>query len=542
MDSQPPWDYIVVGSGFGGSVAALRLVEKGWRVLLLEKGSRLAEQDFARTNWNLRRWLWAPALGFRGPFRMSFLRHVTALTGVGVGGGSLVYANTLPLPRDDFFAAPSWAHLGDWKGELTRHYATAARMLGATENPLTTFPDEVLAEVARDLGREAGFEKTRVGVWFGQPGETVPDPYFGGEGPERTGCIHCGGCMLGCRHGAKNTLDRNYLWLAERRGLTLRADAEVTWIRPADGGYEVTALEGRSPLRALRRRRTYRTRGVVLAGGVLGTVPLLLELRAAPDGLPGLSARVGDAVRTNEEVLIGVVSQRRDRAMSEGVAITSILHTDNHSHLEPVRYSDGSGLFRLLMAPHAPGRTWAARLAAMGGRVLRQPVRTLRALLVPDLARHTLILLYMRTLDGRLALRLGRRPLAGFRRALVSSVSAGRAPTAAIPEATALAERVAEKVDGYPMSLATEGLLGTPTTAHILGGCVMGKDAEEGVVDARNRVFGYPDLFVVDGSAVSANPGVNPALTITALAERAMSFVEARRGPTVAVGEARPDR
>ena len=531
MDPEARWDYIVVGSGFGGSVAALRLVEKGWRVLLLEKGSRLTEADFPRTNWNVRRWLWAPALGFRGPFRMTFLRHVTALTGVGVGGGSLVYANALPRPRDAFFAAPSWAHLADWQRELAPHYATAARMLGATANPRTTWPDEVLSEVASDMGRAAWFETARVGVWFGTPGETVADPYFGGEGPDRTGCIHCGGCMLGCRHGAKNTLDRNYLWLAERRGLTLRPDTEVTWIRPVDGGYEVTALEGRSPLRALRRRRRYRARGVVLAAGVLGTVPLLLKLRAAPDGLPRLSPRVGDAVRTNEEVLIGVVSERRDRVMSEGVAITSILHTDDHSHLEPVRYSDGSGLLRLLMAPHAPGRTWLARLAAMARRVVRHPVRTLRALFVPDLARHTLILLYMRTLDGRLSLRLGRRPLAGFRRALVSRVSSGRAPAAAIPEATALAERVAAKVDGYPMSLISEGLRGTPTTAHILGGAVMGADAEEGVIDARNRVFGYPDLYVVDGSAVSANPGVNPSLTITALAERAMSHVEAARSP-----------
>ncbi len=515
------WDFIIVGSGFGGSVSALRLVEKGYRVLVLEKGPRLLEEDFPKTNWNLKRWLWMPRLGFRGPFKMTFLRHVTALSGVGVGGGSLVYACTLPEPPADFFEAPSWRDLADWKRELAPHYETARRMLGVARNPYVTYPDEVIRSVARDIGRESAFRATNVGVWFGESGVTVPDPYFGGVGPERTGCIQCGGCMLGCRHGAKNTLDRNYLWLAERAGVEVRADSEVVWLRPAQGGYELDVREGRFP----RRRRTYRSARVILAGGVLGTVPLLLKVKARSDGLPDLSPRLGQGVRTNSEVLMGVISERRDHVMSEGVAITSIVQTDEHSHLEPVRYPDGSGFFRLMMTPHAPGATFLARAWSLLRVVVRHPVRSLRALLVPDLARYTMILLYMRTIDSQLSLGLARSPWSLFRRTLRSRVSSGAAPSSAIPEATDLARRVAGKVEGYPVSLATETALAIPTTAHMLGGCVMGDGPERGVIDAQHQVLGYPGLYIVDGSAVSANPGVNPSLTITALAERAMALI-----------------
>lgn len=511
-------DYIIVGSGFGGSVCGLRLVEKGYRVLMLEKGRRVGPEGFPTSNWDLRRWLWMPWLGFRGIFKMTFLRHLTVLSGVGVGGGSLVYANTLPTPKDEFFGALGWAHLADWRRELAPHYETALRMLGATENPHLGPADEALREIGRDLGREDGFRPVRVAVFFGEPGKTVADPYFGGEGPPRTGCTLCGGCMIGCRHGAKNTLDRNYLWLAERRGLRVEPDTEVTWVRPRpQGGFEVEARQGRSRLR--RRRVRFAARNVIFAGGVLGTVPLLLKLRASPDGLPRLSPRVGDRVRTNSEALIGVTTFRKDLDLSRGIAITSILHTDAHSHLEPVRYPAGSGFFRILMAPLVAGESAPVRVARTLAALARRPLRYLRAYLVHDWARSTVILLFMRTLEGTLRLRLR----AGGR--LASALAGGPAPTASMPEAADLARRMAEKIDGVEGTLATETLLGTPTTAHILGGACMGATGDEGVIDARHRVFGYDGLYVVDGSAVSANPGVNPALTITALAERAMSFV-----------------
>ena len=519
------WDYLIVGSGFGGSVSALRLVEKGYRVLMLEQGRRLGPAAFPHTNWNLKRWLWQPALGWRGLFRMTFFPHVTVLSGVGVGGGSLVYANTLPVPQDDFFAAPSWAHLADWKRELAPHYATALRMLGAVENPALSYPDEVLREIAREDRRPGAWRPTTVAVYFGEPGLCVADPFFGGEGPARTGCTLCGGCLLGCRHGAKNTLDRNYLHLAEKRGLVLEADTEVTWLRPVASGYEVTARQGASVLPWRRRARRYRARHVILAGGVLGTLSLLLRCKGRGDGLPRLSDRIGEFVRTNSEAVFGVVTPRRDRDLSQGIAIGSILQTDAHSHLEPVRYSAGSGFFRLLGAPHVSGGGPVGRLARVAAVMLRHPWTAIRVLLVRDWARQTIVLTYMRTLEGHLRLRLGRRATRGFRRGLTTAPGQGPAPTAFMPEATALARRVAGKIGGLPMSLLTETLLGIPTTPHLLGGCVMGEGPETGVIDTRHRVFGHDGLYVVDGSAVSANPGVNPALTICALAERAMSLI-----------------
>jgi cholesterol oxidase len=509
-------DFLVVGSGFGGSACALRLAEAGNRVAVLEQGRRFAPADFAKTNWDLPRWLWAPRLGMRGPFRMSFLPHVTALSGVGVGGGSLVYGNTLEQPGAPFFEARGWRGLADWEAELGPHYATARRMLGVAPNPRTTWPDEVLAEVARGLGRADAFAPTQTGVFFGEPGRTVPDPYFGGAGPARTGCTHCGACMLGCGVGAKNTLDRNYLYLAEARGAEVRPEHEVVWIAPVAGGYEVSARVGPATWGRRRRLERYRARHVVLAAGVLGTTRLLLRLQQSAAGLPKLSRALGREVRTNSEVLIGVVSRRRDRALSEGVAITSILRLDERSSIEPVRYPDGSGFFRLLALPHAGGSTFTGRLAGAAARVLREPVASARTLLVPDLARHSIILLYMRSDEGTLAIEL-----AGER--LRTRVTTGEAPRAALPEATALAEQVAERLDGYPISLFTELLFGVPTTAHILGGCTIAGSPEQGVVDAAQRVFGYPGLFVADGSVVPANPGVNPSLTITALAERAVA-------------------
>jgi len=524
------WDYVVVGSGFGGSVSALRLVEKGYRVLVLEKGKRFTPDEYPKTNWNLPKYFWLPSLGFRGLFRMTFLPHVTALSGVGVGGGSLVYANTLPVPEDPFFESPSWGSLADWKRELLPHYDVARRMLGTTRNPLTTPPDEVLRDVGREIGRSDSWHPTEVAVYFGTPKETVPDPYFGGEGPERTGCHSCGACMIGCRHGAKNTLDKNYLWLAERRGLAIEADTEVRWVKPLPGGgYEITALVGRSPFPFLRTKKTFTAENVVFAGGVMGTVELLLKLKESPDGLPKVSDRLGDFVRTNSEVLMGVVSDS-DEDLSKGIAIGSILRTDEHSHLEPVRYPSGSGFFRLLAMPHAPGDTIGERFAAALGMLLRHPWKTLKAWLTPDWAKHTMILLYMRTVEGTLRMKLGRGIRTGFRRGVTTGKGTGPQAKAWVPEATDLARRIEKRLGGFAQSLLTETLLGIPTTAHILGGCCMGDSPANGVIDHRHRVFGYEGLYVIDGSAISANPGVNPSLTITALAERAMAFVPPKEG------------
>lgn len=520
------FDWIVIGSGFGGSVSALRLVEKGYKVLLIEKGKRFQAGDFAANNWDLRRWMWMPRMGMQGIFQMSFMEHVTIMHGVGVGGGSLVYANTLPTPRDDFFESSSWGHLADWKDELHPHYATARRMLGSATNPRETAGDRVLKEIAKDIGREDHFHPTDVAVYFGKPGVRVPDPYFGGEGPERVGCNFCGACMTGCRIGAKNTLDKNYLWLAERRGLTLHAETEVTAVRPnSGGGYTIEAQRSIPPR---KRGLRYTATNVVFAGGVMGTLPLLLAMKADKHGLPRLSDRVGESVRTNSESLIGVVAPDYPEAMSKGVAITSILHTDEHSHIEPVRYGNGSGFFRTMMLPHAPGETLASRLGSMMKSLVSDPKRWARAFATEDFARQSQVMLYMRTLEGALRMKLGRSPFNAFQKGLVTVLDdPSQAPKAFMPEATDLAQRFADKVGGVTATLLTETLLGTPSTAHILGGATMGRHADDGVIDRDHKVFGYDGLYVIDGSAVSANPGVNPSLTITALAERAMAKIPA---------------
>lgn len=521
------FDAIVIGSGFGGSVTALRLSEKRHKVLVIEKGRRFGTGDFPKSNWDLRRWMWMPRAGLRGIFQMSFLEHVTVMHGVGVGGGSLVYANTLPVPKDAFFGAASWSKIADWKRELAPHYDTARRMLGAARNPRETPGDRVLRSIARDMGREDQWHMTDVAVYFGQPGKRVPDPYFGGDGPERVGCTFCGACMTGCRVGAKNTLDRNYLYLAEKRGARVLSETEVTAVRPRDGGGYRVEVKGTFGQRLDEDVHT--ADKVIFAGGVMGTVPLLLAMRADPNGLPKLSPRVGDMVRTNSEALFGVIVPNAKEDFSEGIAITSILHTDEHSHIEPVRYAAGSGFFRTMVLPQTGGPTTLARIAGAAQSFAKHPIQWTRAFAVADFARQSQILLYMRTLDGTLRMRLGRGVRTGFQTGLVTELDdPTQAPRSDMPEALDLAQRFAAKVGGVAATLLTETLLGVPSTAHILGGACMGASADEGVIDGQHRVHGYDGLYVVDGSAVSANPGVNPSLTITALAERAMTFIPAR--------------
>ena len=504
-------------------MSAHRLTQKGYKVLVIEKGRRFGPEDFPKTNWDLKRWMWNPAMGLKGIFKMSFMKHMTVLHGVGVGGGSLVYANTLPTPTSAFFQSGSWSELADWEAELAPHYQTAKRMLGATPNPLMTKGDHVIKEIAKDIGREEHFHPTEVAVFFGEPNKKVPDPFFEGEGPDRVGCNFCGACMTGCRVGAKNTLDKNYLYLAEKNGAEVVPETEVTAIRPLDaGGYriETKATFGKANPREVTANR------VILSGGVMGTMPLLLQMKEDPQGLPKLSDRVGDFVRSNSEALFGVVSPEKDVNFSKCVAITSILHTDEHSHIEPVRYGAGSGFFRTLLAPHAPGPTVLSRMWGAFTAFARRPVLWLRALFVRDLAKQSQVLLYMRTIEGTLRMRLGREIRTGFRRGLVTQVDdPSQAPSAFMEEATELAEKFAEKVNGVPTTLMTETLLGVPSTAHILGGACMGDSAETGVINAKHEVFNYPGLYVIDGSAISANQGVNPSLTITTLAERAMSLI-----------------
>ena len=499
----------------------MRLSEHGYKVLVVETGKWFGAEDFPKTNWNLKKWLWLPLLKFHGFFKITLFKNITILSGVGVGGGSLVYANVLHVPESKFFNSGSWANLNDWKSELEPYYKEALRMLGATLNPRLEIGDIALKNLASKMGKSGSFAPTNVSVYFGEEGVSASDPYFDGEGPDRTGCIFCGGCMTGCRHNAKNSLDKNYLYFAQRNGAEIIAESEVTNVEPIDSssgkyGYKVSWRTSTS----LFKKSDHATAdGVIFAGGVLGTVKLLLKLKNS--SLPNLSSAVGKMVRTNSESLIGVTTFDKEKVMSDGIAIGSSLRTDEDTHVEPVRYGAGSGFWRLLMFPMAHGRNPFVRLTKALWDLVSRPIQNLRVMFVSDFAKRTQILLFMQSIDSTL------RFTKGFF-GMSSSMESGKAPSAFIPEAGEITEKFAKEVNGKPMVLLTETVLGIPTTAHILGGSVMGADESEGVIDKNNRVFGYENMLVCDGSTISANPGVNPSLTITALTERAMSLIPAK--------------
>jgi cholesterol oxidase len=545
------YDVVVIGSGFGGSVAALRLAEKGYSVAVLEAGRRFADDEFPQTSWRTRRFLWAPRLGCFGIQRIDLLRGargrtrresgagVLVLSGAGVGGGSLVYANTLYEPLPEFYDDPQWKDITDWRDELGPHYDQASRMLGVTAYPVETSADRAMRSVAEAMGVGHTFRATPVGVHIGRPGQTVPDPYFGGAGPERTGCLHCGSCMTGCRHGAKNTLAKNYLWLAERLGVEIHPLSTATAVRPAPSGtgYEIDVV--RTGAWLAKRRRTFIADQVVFAAGALGTQRLLHRMRAT-GVLPRLSGRLGTLTRTNSESILGATvplgeARRRGLDFTDGVAITSSFHPDPQTHIEPVRYGRGSNAMGLLQSVLTDGgpRRRLRLLATVAGR----PLTYLRMLSVRDWSRRTIIALVMQSLDNSLTTHYRRSWYGRWR--LVATQGHGAPNPTWIPAGNAATRLLAERIGGIPGGSVTEAF-NVPVTAHILGGAPIGATAAEGVVDAYHRVFGHPGLHVVDGGSVSANLGVNPALTITAQAERAMSFWPNRGepDPRPALGEA----
>jgi cholesterol oxidase len=525
------YDYVVIGSGFGGSVSAMRLAEKGYKVLVLERGKRFRAEDFPKTNWNIFKYLWLPAARCFGFMGINFLDDIMILNGSGVGGGSLVYASTHLKPGKMFFEAEEWAGLADWEAELESHFETANRMLGVTENPLFWPADHILLDIAKELGQEDTFAPSPVAIFFGEPGETVPDPFFNGEGPARTGCIHCGGCMVGCQHNAKNTLDKNYLYFAEKWGADVRSEANVVDIRPlynqnpVNGRYEI--IYERTTDWVIKRRRSVRARNVVLSAGVLGTVDLLLQCRDETKSLPKLSRRLGTMVRSNSEALTGVTARHEGEDFSEGVAITSHFWIDDVTSVEPVRFPRGSSFIRNIAMPLLPTEDGSLgqqlwRFVEYG---VKRPYDFLKAKLLPDWARDTTILLIMQTLENRMHLKRGRSPFTLFRQGLVSERDHSLPIPAVIEAGRKVLEGFANRIDGIPQGPVNEMLLNTPSTAHILGGCGIGTDETDGVVDVNQAVFNYPGLYVADGSVIPANLGVNPSLTITAMAERAMSKI-----------------
>lgn len=530
------YDFIVVGSGFGGSVSAMRLVEKGYSVVVLERGVRFRDEDYPKTNWNIWKYLWLPSLRCFGIQELSLFRGLFVFGSCGVGGGSLVYSAVLMEPGDDFYKSSTWNHLADWKTVLRPFYDTARKLLGVNENPHLWPADEALGEVAEELGWGESFRSTEVGYFFGEPGEEVPDPYFEGEGPPRSGCIHCGGCMVGCRYNAKNSLDKNYLYFAEKWGAEVRAKADVRNIRPLSGDqpdgarYEV---HYRSSTAFLHKPiQMIRGRNIVVSAGVMGTIELLLRCRDDFRSLPNLSMEVGKTVRTNNDVFLGGFTLQDKEDHSKGLAITSIFRADQKTHVQPLRFSDGSSmLFWTLSSPLIDsGGNFIQRLVRTLVAYIRQPIETILIRLRPGLTRRGIALLLMQDEDNQMSLRLGRSLGKFFRRGLVIEHDVEKTIPTNIELGNRIARSFAEKIGGFPLGSVTSTLLNLPTTAHMLGGCIMGSDATDGVVDQNCEVFNYPGLFVIDGSIVPANPGINPSLTITALAEYAVSRMPAKEG------------
>jgi cholesterol oxidase len=524
------FDWLVIGSGFGGSVSALRLSEKGHSVGVLECGRRFADSELPSSTGDLRRYFWNPRFGMKGIFRLTIFKDVSVVSGCGVGGGSLGYANTLYVPPKAFFEDRQWADMNDWETALESHYNEAQRMLGVVENPHDDPADQLLREFGEELGVGDTYKRTPVGVFFGEPGKTVADPFFDGEGPQRTGCRLCGRCMVGCPHGAKNTLVKNYLYLAERRGARIMPERTVVDIRPlgagsGEEGYEVESVRSGAWLR--KDRQVHRARGVVVSAGPLGTNKLLQRCRLN-GSLGRISSRLGELVRTNSESILTVtVPEDYPEDLIKRVAITSSIYPDPYTHIETVTYGDdGDSMHRLYTLLVGDG-TRLTRPLKLLVQILLHPKRLAKVLFPKHWSRRTIIILVMQTLDNAIALRPHKGPFGSLW--LKTEQDPERPNPTFIPVANQAAEWFAKRTGGIAQSAVTEALFNIPATAHILGGAVIAPDPSQGVVDARQRVFGYENLLVCDGSAIPANVGVNPSLTITALAEHAMSHVPAAR-------------
>jgi cholesterol oxidase len=517
-------DWVIVGSGFGGSVPALRLAEKGYDVLVLEQGRRFEDADFAKTARELRKLVWVPKLGLKGIMAITPFKHVSVISGVGVGGGSLVYGNTLYVPTaDEFFEHEQWGELADWRAELAPHYLTAQRMLGVTTYVGDGPSEAMMHKLATELGVADSIHTTEVGVFFGTPGKRVPDPYFDGRGPDRTGCIRCGQCMLGCRHNAKNTLVKNYLHLAQRLGARVDAERKVVDIRPlgaADGGdgYAVTTVRSGRWFR--RDVRTVHTRGVIVAAGALGTTRLLRALKDS-GALPKLSDRIGDLVRTNSESIVAATARGRDLDWTTDIAITTSVHPDGHTHFTNNTYGAGGDLLGLLFGPSTSG---AGRRRQLLRSILVHPLVWLHPRRLKGWSRRSVLFTVMQSLDSSLRLRPSR-----LTKRLTTEIGAGTPPASDLLIAQRVGSLAAQIMKGDAQSSVLESLMGTSTTAHILGGAVIGASPERGVVDRYRRAFGYRNLLVTDGSTMPANVGVNPSLTITAMAEEAMEHIPAKQ-------------
>ena len=516
------FDYIVIGSGFGGSVSAMRLAEKGYSVLVLEKGKRWKASDFPKSNWNLKKYLWLPAFRWFGFLRLSFFKEVFILSGVGVGGGSLVYANTHMMPPDAFFQNPVWSGLKNWKEVLAPFYAKARFMLGSSKYEKENAEDQVLKEVADEMGRGSTYGRVNfVGVYLGDTKKET-DPYFNGLGPLRKGCTECAGCMVGCRFNAKNTLDKNYLWLAEHVfNASVLAETETIRIEvQPDKTYRIKTKSSTNLWS--KKTQEFTSNGIIVSGGVLGTLDLLLKQKYVHHTLPLLSDRLGENLLTNSEMLSGIVAA--DRKLNHGLAISTVFNPDDHTHIELCKFPDKSGAMVRLAVMAAGNGSPVVRTLKMAGNIITHPIDFLRSVFQRNTARNSVIFLIMQSLQNAMRMKL-KKGLFGYQ--LSFSNDTGKKVPSYIPIGQDALYRYARKVNGVPQNAFSEVMFGLASTAHILGGCPMGESGKNGVVNERFEVHGYKNFYILDGSIVPCNLGVNPSLTITALSEYAMSFIPA---------------
>ena len=522
--SKKKYDFIIVGSGFGGSVSAMRLAQKGYKVAILEMGQEWNNSDFPKTNWNIKKYLWQPLIKCFGIQKITLLRKVMVLHGVGVGGGSLVYANTLMKAEDKIFNQEDWPSHIPWAKELSTFYQLAQQMLGVSTNKIMKSGEEALRVCAQKLGVEDTFRPTEVGIYFGEAGVKQADPYFNGDGPAREGCTICGACMIGCPTGSKNTLDKNYLYFARKWGVDIFPNTKVTKIIPGEDGQ---VLETTNPKKWFNKKsESYQSEKIILSAGVLGTMDILLKNKNIYHTLPHISSMLGKTVRTNGESLLGATSTRDNVNFSEGIAIGAVIYPDEHTKIECVRYPEKSSIMKFLAVPLTGNGSWLTRPLKLIGNLLISLPKTLKLLLIKDWAKNSIILLVMQSSETKLRLSLGRSIWSFFSKGVQGNVDDGDNMPSYIPIAQKAGKIVADEIGGISQNIASEVLLQTPATAHILGGAIFGKDKNSGVINENHEVFEYPGLYVMDASVIPSNLAVNPSLTITALAERFCSKFE----------------
>lgn len=523
------YDYVVIGSGFGGSVSALRLSQKGYCVAVIEQGGQVTSADMEEASTSLRRLLWAPPLGLGGFFMQPLYRHIGILGGIGVGGGSIVYAAVLLRPKGAFYREGSWSSMGvPWEKELAPHYATAEKMLGVQVNPAQSEMDEMLRKTADAMGAGKTWGAIRNGIYFGETKVMKPDPYFGGDGPARVGCHLCGECLTGCPHGAKNTLDKNYLYLAQKCGAEVLPNRKAVNIVPLPGGgYEIRMKDPRGG----RKYPPIQCGKVVLAGGVLGTLELLFRCRDVTKTLPGISRELGKVVRTNSEAIVGIMSPDPDLDLTKGTTISSDFYPDDHTHITQNRFPRGYSFMRFYFGPLVDNARPVARSLISLWKIIAHPLDFFRVMFARNWHKRITVFTVMQHLDNQVAFKYGRTLMTLFltRRLKSKRIRGKEAPTN-LSIANRAAEVFARVNGGTPLNNTVESVGNLSVTAHILGGCHMGTSKENGVIDSSHRLLGYPDILVIDGSAISANVGVNPSLTITALAERAMGLIPLKEG------------